>query len=81
MTTQRQKMLIRGGVPLRGSIVAQGAKNAALPIMAASLLLSREQLVLDRIPDLQDTRTMADLLRHLGARATFENGTDRKSVV
>ncbi len=75
MTTQRQKMLIRGAIPLRGSISAQGAKNAALPIMAASLLLSREQLIIDRIPDLQDTRTMADLLGHLGAQITFEKGT------
>lgn len=75
VTTQRQKMLIKGAIPLRGSISAQGAKNAALPIMAASLLLSREQLIIDRIPDLQDTRTMADLLGHLGAHTTFEKGT------
>jgi UDP-N-acetylglucosamine 1-carboxyvinyltransferase len=55
------KILIRGGVPLSGTIQISGAKNAALPLMAASLL-STEPLVLANLPDLADISTMANLL-------------------
>jgi UDP-N-acetylglucosamine 1-carboxyvinyltransferase len=55
------RILIRGGVPLCGTITIGGAKNAALPLMAASLL-SAEPLVLANLPDLADIRTMANLL-------------------
>ncbi|MGE5268753.1 MAG: UDP-N-acetylglucosamine 1-carboxyvinyltransferase [Thiohalocapsa sp.] len=55
------RILIRGGVPLAGSITISGAKNAALPLMAASLL-SAEPLVLANLPDLADITTMANLL-------------------
>ncbi|MDR0647914.1 MAG: UDP-N-acetylglucosamine 1-carboxyvinyltransferase [Synergistaceae bacterium] len=68
-------MLIRGGRPLSGRVRAQGAKNAALPVMAASLLLKGRSLKLSRVPDLQDIHTMADLLRHLGAEIEFKDGT------
>lgn len=68
------RMIIRGERPLRGSVVAQGAKNAALPVMAASILLKGRRLTLNRVPDLQDIRTMADLLRSLGAFVEFQKG-------
>jgi UDP-N-acetylglucosamine 1-carboxyvinyltransferase len=55
------RILIRGGVPLAGTITIGGAKNAALPLMAASLL-SAEPLVLNNLPDLADITTMANLL-------------------
>jgi UDP-N-acetylglucosamine 1-carboxyvinyltransferase len=55
------KILIRGGVPLSGTIRISGAKNAALPLMAASLLTA-EPLVLANLPDLADVATMANLL-------------------
>src|SRR5438552_3538203 len=55
------RILIRGGAPLSGAIPIGGAKNAALPLMAASLL-SAEPLVLANLPDLADVRTMANLL-------------------
>src|SRR3954453_14545207 len=55
------RILIRGGAPLAGTIPIGGAKNAALPLMAASLL-SAEPLVLANLPDLADVRTMANLL-------------------
>jgi UDP-N-acetylglucosamine 1-carboxyvinyltransferase len=55
------KILIRGGVPLSGTIKISGAKNAALPLMAASLL-SADPLVLANLPDLADITTMANLL-------------------
>jgi len=59
---------IEGGTPLKGSVAAGGAKNAALPIFAATLL-TREPCRIDGVPDLTDIRFMAKLLRHLGARA------------
>ncbi len=67
-------MRIRGGRPLLGRVKTQGAKNAALPVMAAALLLRGQRLTLDRVPDLQDIHTMSDLLRHLGATIDFADG-------
>ncbi len=58
-------ILINGGRPLRGDIQISGAKNAALPLMAASLLTS-ETLKLSNLPHLADISTMAKLLRKLG---------------
>src|SRR5258708_18212121 len=55
------RILIRGGVRLSGTIKIGGAKNAALPLMAASLLTD-ETLVLANLPDLADIATMANLL-------------------
>src|SRR5437764_5801308 len=55
------RILIRGGVPLSGTIKIGGAKNAALPLMAASLL-TPDPLVLANLPDLADITTMANLL-------------------
>jgi UDP-N-acetylglucosamine 1-carboxyvinyltransferase len=55
------RILIRGGVPLSGTIRIGGAKNAALPLMAASLLTS-DKLILANLPDLADIATMANLL-------------------
>ncbi|MBV9829860.1 MAG: UDP-N-acetylglucosamine 1-carboxyvinyltransferase [Alphaproteobacteria bacterium] len=59
------RILIRGGVPLAGEIRISGAKNAALPLMAASLLTS-EPLVLSNLPDLADIATMTNLLAQHG---------------
>jgi len=55
------KIRIRGGTPLTGVIAIGGAKNAALPVMAASLLTA-ETLTLENVPDLADIATMANLL-------------------
>ena len=66
--------LIKGGVPLHGTVEISGSKNAALPIMAATLLTD-EPCVIRRVPDLSDTRFMVKILESLGATAIFENGT------
>ncbi|MSQ87306.1 MAG: UDP-N-acetylglucosamine 1-carboxyvinyltransferase [Alphaproteobacteria bacterium] len=58
---------IQGGVPLNGTIVIGGAKNAALPLMAAGLLTD-EPLTLTNMPELADIATMGNLLRQLGVR-------------
>lgn len=57
---------IRGGNPLRGTVKVSGAKNAALPIFAATLL-TEEPCVIENVPDLSDIRFMAELLAHQGA--------------
>ncbi len=66
--------LIKGGVPLHGEVTISGSKNAALPIMAATLLTD-EPCVIRRVPDLSDTRFMVKILESLGATAKFEGGT------
>src|SRR5688572_5121571 len=63
------RLLIRGGRRLEGSVQIHGAKNAALPELAAALL-SAEPLHIANIPDLADIRTMVALLRELGVVAT-----------
>jgi UDP-N-acetylglucosamine 1-carboxyvinyltransferase len=62
-------MRIQGGSTLNGTVTVSGAKNAALPIMAATLLTDAP-CVLENVPDLSDVRFMADMLRHLGAEVT-----------
>ena len=69
-----ESFLIKGGVPLHGEVEISGSKNAALPIMAATLL-SSEPCVVRRVPDLSDTRFMVKILESLGAKVKFENGT------
>ena len=64
-------LLIRGGVPLHGEVQISGAKNAVLPIMAASLL-TPEQCVIHNVPDLEDVRTMVRILQSLGAKVQFD---------
>src|SRR5260370_16489752 len=68
------RILIRGGVPLSGTIKIGGAKNAALPLMAASLLTA-EPLVLGNLPDLADVATMANVVvQHGGAITIADRG-------
>jgi UDP-N-acetylglucosamine 1-carboxyvinyltransferase len=64
-------MVIRGGAPLAGTVRVSGAKNAALPMMAAALL-AEGRTRLRNVPDLMDIRTMAQLLRVLGLEVTRE---------
>jgi UDP-N-acetylglucosamine 1-carboxyvinyltransferase len=63
---------IVGGQPLRGKIAISGAKNAALKLMAASLLTD-QPLVLDNVPQLLDTVTMAELLTHHGVELSQQD--------
>jgi len=68
--------LIEGGVPLRGEVTIGGAKNAALPILAATLL-TKEECILTNVPDLSDIRTMVALLRSLGAEVELDRAQRR----
>jgi UDP-N-acetylglucosamine 1-carboxyvinyltransferase len=65
------KIVIRGGKPLQGSVQVSGAKNAALPILISSLLAEGDCLF-GRVPNLQDIRTTQKLLSHLGVGVEFD---------
>ena len=58
---------IKGGTPLKGKVKVQGSKNAALPVMAAALLLDSGEVHLRNVPKLLEVQTMSDLLVSLGA--------------
>lgn len=60
------KFVVDGGRPLKGTIRPAGNKNAALPILAATLL-TEEEVVLENVPDIKDVRTLIELLAQLGA--------------
>jgi len=62
------KFVVKGGIPLRGEIATGGAKNSALPALAATLLTG-QPVVLSRIPQVRDVRTMQRLLVDIGAKA------------
>lgn len=62
-----QKLVINGGKVLKGQVSASGAKNAALPLLAAALLTDEEMTFLN-VPDLADVKTMLKLLEQLGCK-------------
>lgn len=64
------KFIIRGGQPLSGVVKVSGSKNAALPLLAATLLTEQE-CVLRNIPDVADVRLMLEILAILGAKFSF----------
>ncbi len=65
------KLIIHGGKPLRGDVSISGAKNAALPIMAATLL-ANDIVTISNVPHLKDVTTMMELLGQLGARLVID---------
>ncbi|MDU5054582.1 MAG: UDP-N-acetylglucosamine 1-carboxyvinyltransferase [Sutterella wadsworthensis] len=71
-----EQLKIIGGQRLVGEVRVSGAKNAALPILAASLLTA-EDLVLHNVPDLSDVRTMIKLLECMGVKVEREGTTVR----
>ncbi|CAN5743655.1 UDP-N-acetylglucosamine 1-carboxyvinyltransferase [soil metagenome] len=78
-TSSSRVLSIHGGVPLRGDVTISGSKNAALPILAATLL-TREECTLTNVPDLSDVRTMVKLLGALGAETEFDPQSGRVRV-
>src|SRR6201993_4949945 len=67
------KFVIRGGNPLLGTVRVSGAKNAALPCMAAALL-TEEPVVLENIPQVRDIETTRQLLSKMGAEVELGYG-------
>lgn len=68
------KLIVRGGRSLEGTVMVSGSKNASLPILAATLL-TPEPCVIRRVPDLSDTNYMAQILSRLGAEVERASGT------
>ena len=67
------KFLIQGGASLEGEIAVSGAKNSALPVLAACLL-TRERVTLEHMPMVRDIRTMEKLIQRIGARVSHHDG-------
>ncbi|MBL8018116.1 MAG: UDP-N-acetylglucosamine 1-carboxyvinyltransferase [Leptospirales bacterium] len=74
---QSSMFRVRGGLPLSGTIRPQGNKNEALPLLAASIL-TEQPVVLTNIPDIEDVRLMADILKNLGCNVqeVFASGPE-----
>jgi len=70
------KLIIEGGLPLRGRVRVSGSKNAALPILFAAILLDTP-VTYQNVPNLRDIHTTLKLLNILGLEAQFENGSAR----
>lgn len=68
-----EKFIVHGGSSLEGSVNISGSKNASLPILAATLL-TREQCVIRRVPDVSDTNYMLQILQNLGAEVERASG-------
>src|SRR2546427_10460976 len=67
-----EKLVIEGGYPLSGTVVPAGNKNAALPILAASLL-TEEELVIGNVPRIRDVDAMLALLEDLGVKVMWHD--------
>ncbi|KAH0450759.1 hypothetical protein IEQ34_021451 [Dendrobium chrysotoxum] len=67
------KLVISGGRPISGHVSISGSKNSALAVLAGTLCCSSGPVALRGVPDLLDTRTMADVLRSIGARVESED--------
>jgi len=69
------RLIIKGGVPLEGEIRISGAKNAVLPIMAATLLAD-SPIIIRNIPHLHDVTTTMELLGQMGVLLTVDEKMD-----
>jgi len=67
------KLVIEGGVRLKGEVIVSGAKNAVLPILAATLLTD-DSCVIKGVPNLRDTNTMLKIMRSLGKNPELDKG-------
>ncbi|MCJ8007932.1 UDP-N-acetylglucosamine 1-carboxyvinyltransferase [Lederbergia wuyishanensis] len=70
-----EKIIVRGGKRLSGTVKVEGAKNAVLPVIAASLLASEGKSIIRDVPILSDVYTIGEVLRHLNAGVEFVDKT------
>jgi UDP-N-acetylglucosamine 1-carboxyvinyltransferase len=75
-----QKLIIQGGAPISGEVRISGAKNAALPILCASLL-TPDVLTIENVPHLNDVATMLNLLRQMGISVDTEKERTRLAAM
>lgn len=71
-----EKIIVRGGKRLEGTVKVEGAKNAVLPILAATLLASEGQSILTNVPILSDVFTMNNVLKHLNVGVEFQENNN-----
>lgn len=64
------KFIVRGGVPLRGTVTVSGSKNAALKIIPATLL-TKEPVLLKNMPDIKDVQVMLEIMESIGSRVKY----------
>ena len=74
------KIIVRGGKRLSGTVRVSGAKNAVLPILAATLLAKDGESVIHDVPNLDDVMTIQQVLTALGGKLTYDNETMRISA-
>jgi UDP-N-acetylglucosamine 1-carboxyvinyltransferase len=68
-----EKIIVRGGQRLNGTVKVEGAKNAVLPVLAATLLASEGKSIIKNVPTLSDVYTINEVLRYLNADVEFNN--------
>ncbi|RDU37517.1 UDP-N-acetylglucosamine 1-carboxyvinyltransferase [Neobacillus piezotolerans] len=68
-----EKIIVRGGNRLNGTVRVEGAKNSVLPVLAATLLASDGKCIIRDVPALSDVYTINEVLRHLNAEVVFKN--------
>jgi UDP-N-acetylglucosamine 1-carboxyvinyltransferase len=66
------KFVIKGGKPLQGQVKVEGSKNAALPIIVASLLISKGETVIKNVAPLRDINSVINVIEYLGAKVTYD---------
>ena len=72
--SKEEILVVRKNGPLKGEVYISGAKNSALPILAASLLAT-EEVILDEVPKLKDIEVMVEILRSLNAKVEYITDT------
>lgn len=75
-----EEIIVKGGNQLKGTVKIEGAKNAVLPILAASLLAEEGTTVLDNVPILSDVFTMNQVIRHLNVDVAFDEENNRVTL-
>lgn len=68
--TKKEILVINSNGPLKGEVTISGAKNSALPILAACVL-GTEEIILDGVPELKDVEIMVEVLKHLGSKVEY----------
>ncbi|KRM10105.1 UDP-N-acetylglucosamine 1-carboxyvinyltransferase [Lentilactobacillus farraginis] len=72
-----EKIIVHGGKPLKGRVHIDGAKNAVLPIQAATILASEDQTTISNVPLLSDVYTMNNVLRFLNVKVDFDESRNQ----
>ncbi|MGK0677180.1 UDP-N-acetylglucosamine 1-carboxyvinyltransferase, partial [Enterococcus faecalis] len=75
-----EQIIVNGGNKLNGSVKVEGAKNAVLPILAASLLPEEGITTLNNVPILSDVFTMNQVIKHLNVDVAFDEANNQVTI-